>query len=357
MSEQNIDMAKVEQFGGKIMTMLNHAALSLMTSIGHRTGLFDVLAESGPSTSEELASRASCNERYVREWLGAMVTGQIVEYDPETRKYHLPAEHAALLIRAAAPTNLAVTTQFIGLLGSVEDKIVEVFEKGGGVPYSAYPRFQEIMAEDSAQSTVAALVSGILPLVPGLIERLEKGIDVLDVGCGQGVGMNLLARTFPNSRFTGHDFSEAGIARARAEAEANGTSNVTFEVKDAAKLDATQAYDLITTFDAIHDQVHPERVLSNIARALRPGGVYLMQEFQASAHAHENIEHPMGIFLYTISCMHCTTVSMAHGGPGLGAMWGHQTMNKMLREAGFQSVETKRLPQDVLNEYYICRTA
>lgn len=354
MSEQNIDMAKVQEFGAKIATMLNHGALSVMTSIGHRTGLFDALA-AGPATSQELASRAGRNERYVREWLGCMVVGQIVNYDPQTDKYTLPIEHAALLTRAAAPHNLAVTSQFVGLMGSVEDKVVEVFEKGGGVPYSAYHRFQDIMAEDSTQTTVSALVPFILPLVPGLVERLEKGIDVLDVGCGQGVGMNHLARTYPNSRFTGMDLSEAAIARARAEADKNGTKNVTFEVKDAAKLDAVQAYDLITTFDAIHDQVYPDRVLANIARALRPGGAYIMQEFRSSVHVHENTQHPVGALLYAMSTMHCTSVSMAGGGPGLGAMWGHQTATKMMQEAGFKSVETKQLEHDFLQNYFIGR--
>jgi 2-polyprenyl-3-methyl-5-hydroxy-6-metoxy-1,4-benzoquinol methylase len=295
------------------------------------------------------------NERYVREWLGAMVVGRVVEYDPEDGTYYLPQEHAAWLTRAASPNNIAVTTQFIPLMGSVEDGIVESFKHGGGLPYSAFPRFHEVMAEDSGQTVVAALTDHILPLVPGLTERLEKGIEVLDVGCGSGKAMNLLARKFPNSRFTGYDFSEETIARARAEAAEHGTKNVRFEVKDAAKLDEKASYDLITTFDAVHDQADPAAMLKGIANALRDDGVYLMQDIAGSSHVHKNFDHPVGPFLYTVSTTHCMTVSLAQGGEGLGTMWGEEKAKEMLREAGFEQVEVEQLPHDFVNSYYIVK--
>jgi len=238
-------------------------------------------------------------------------------------------------------------------MGTVEDRIVERFREGGGVPYSAYPRFHQVMAEDSGQSVVSALFDSILPLVPGLTERLEAGIDVLDVGCGSGRALNLMARAYPNSRFTGYDFSVEAIARARAEAEENGTTNVHFEVKDAASLDEKAHYDLITTFDAIHDQARPAAVLKGISEALRPDGVYLMQDIAGSSHVHNNMDHPLGPFLYTVSTMHCTTVSLAQGGEGLGTMWGEEKAREMLREAGFTSVEVEQLPHDIANSYHI----
>ena len=205
-----------------MLGVLNDASVALMTTIGHRTGLFDAMAGLPPSTSAEIAAAANLDERYVREWLGAMVAGRIVEHDPPSGTYSLPQEHAALLTRAASPDNLAVTAQFIPLLGSVEDEIVESFREGGGVPYSAYPRFHEVMAEESAQTVVAALTGSILPLVPGLTERLEAGIDVLDVGSGSGRALNLMASAFPNSRFVGYDLSEEAVARASAEAAEHG---------------------------------------------------------------------------------------------------------------------------------------
>jgi SAM-dependent methyltransferase len=341
-----------EAFAGRMVGVLNEGALAIMTSIGHRTGLFDAMSGLPPSTSAQIASAAGLNERYVREWLGAMVVGRVVEHDPEGATYRLPPEHAAWLTRAASPNNIAITAQFIPGLASVEDEIIESFKEGGGVPYSAFPRFHEVMAEDSGQTVVAALTDAILPLVPGLTERLEGGIDVLDVGSGSGRAMNLLARKFPNSRFVGYDFSEEAIARARAEAEEYGTTNVRFEVKDVANLDEEAGYDLITTFDAIHDQAKPAKVLEGIARALRDDGVYLMQDIAGSSHHHNNLEHPLGTFLYTVSTMHCMTVSLAQDGEGLGTMWGEKA-REMLREAGFAKVEVKQLPHDFANSYYV----
>jgi 2-polyprenyl-3-methyl-5-hydroxy-6-metoxy-1,4-benzoquinol methylase len=349
----DLDQAKAEAFAERMVGVLNEGAIALMTSIGHRTGLFDVMAGLPPSTSEQIASAANLNERYVREWLAAMVVGRIVEHNPEDGTYYLPQEHAAFLTRAASPDNIAVTAQFIPLMGSVEDPIVESFKNGGGVPYSAFPHFHEVMAEDSGQTVVAALTDHILPLVPGLIQRLEAGIDVLDVGCGSGRALNLMARMFPNSSFIGYDFSEEAIARAHAEAQEHGTPNVRFEVKDTAKLDEKKRYDLITTFDAIHDQAKPAAVLKGIADALKDDGVYLMQDIAGSSHIHNNLDHPIGPFLYTVSTMHCMTVSLAQGGEGLGTMWGEEKAKEMLKDAGFKKVEVKQLPHDIFNNYFI----
>ena len=353
MTMQEFDQAKAEEFAERMVDVLNSGSIALMTSIGHRTGLFDAMTGLPPSTSEQIASAAGLNERYVREWLGAMLVGGIVEHDPEEGTYYLPEEHAAFLTRAASPDNIAAFTQYIPLLGSVEDGIVESFKNGGGVPYSAFPRFQEVMAEDSGQTVLPALTEHILPLVPGLVERLEMGIDVLDVGSGSGRALNLMARTFPNSRFVGYDLSEEAIARARAEAEEHGTSNARFEVKDVATLDEEASYDLITTFDAVHDQAEPAAVLKGIANALKNDGVYLMQDIAGSSHHHNNLDHPIGPFLYTVSTMHCMTVSLAQGGEGLGAMWGEEKAKEMLKEAGFTKVEVEQLAHDFQNYYYI----
>jgi 2-polyprenyl-3-methyl-5-hydroxy-6-metoxy-1,4-benzoquinol methylase len=284
-----------------------------------------------------------------------MVVGGVVEHDPHDETYRLPPEHAAWLTRAANPDNIAVAAQFVPVLASVEDRIVESFREGGGVPYSAFGRFHEVMAEDSGQTGLAALTDSILPLVPGLAERLEEGIDVLDVGCGSGRAMNLLARKFPNSRFVGYDFSEEAIARAREEAAESGATNVRFEVKDVTVLGEEASYDLVTTFDAIHDQANPAAVLKGIAAALRPDGVYLMQDIAGSSNLHNNMDHPLGPFMYTVSTMHCMTVSLAQGGEGLGTMWGEEKATEMLKEAGFGEVKVERLPHDFQNTYYIAK--
>ena len=351
-----LDAAKADAFAGRLMSALNQGAFCLMASIGHRTGLFDAMRDQPPMSSEALAKLAGLNERYVREWLGAMTTSGAIEVDPITNRYMLPPEHAAYLTSAAAADNLAVFAQYIGLLGSVEDDIVECFRKGGGVPYERFPRFHEVMAEDSGQSVMSSIESHILPLVPGLAERLRAGIRMLDVGCGQGRIINCLAELFPASRFTGMDLSMEAIAAGRTESVARRLGNVEFVAVDLSDFDQraeTAAYDLITTFDAVHDQARPLSVLKGIHRALRPDGVYLMQDIHGSSHVHKNLDHPIGTFLYTVSCMHCMTVSLAQGGEGLGAMWGEEKTRQYLAEAGFRSVELHRLAHDIQNNWYV----
>ncbi|QDU31534.1 8-demethylnovobiocic acid C(8)-methyltransferase [Anatilimnocola aggregata] len=349
---QQLDQNKADVFAGKMLEVINHAGLALMISIGHRTKLFDTLAGLEWVTSHQLAEAAGLNERYVREWLGAMVTGGIVEYREQDKTHRLPAEHAAWLTRAASPNNLAVSTQFVAILGIVEDEIVAAFQHGQGVPYSSYPRFHQVMAEESQQSVVSGLVEQILPLAPGLSERLTMGIDVLDIGCGSGRAMMHLAEKFPHSRFVGEDFSEEAISTARAEARRRGLTNITFRVQDAAAMTAVEQFDLVTAFDAIHDQARPAAVLGNIARALRPEGLFLMQDISGTGHVHTDCSHPVGPFLYTISCMHCMSVSLAMNGPGLGAMWGKELALQMLGEAGLGRVRVETLAHDPMNFWY-----
>jgi SAM-dependent methyltransferase len=311
------------------------------------------MAELPASTSEAIAAAAGLDERYVREWLGALTTAGVVGYDPATRTYALPPEHAASLTRAAGPDNLAIQAQFIPLLANVEASVVQCFRNGGGVPYSEYQEFQRLMAEDSGAVHDAALVDTTLPLVPGLPERLRAGIDVADIGCGSGHAINLMAQAFPASRFAGYDLSEEGIAAGWREAESLGITNARFEVRDATDLGLTEAFDLVTAFDAIHDQAHPVEVLAGIARALRPDGTFLMVDVRASSNVEENLDHPLAPFLYAISTMHCMTVSLALDGDGLGTMWGEQLAKQMLAEAGFNHVEVAHIDEDILNAYYI----
>jgi SAM-dependent methyltransferase len=353
-----MDAGRMEAFEEKLVDMLNAGALSLMVSIGHRTGLFDAMAGCGPATSGEIAGKAGLQERYVREWLGAMTVGRIVEHDGKAGTYLLPGEHAALITRDGANGNLAAFAQYIPLLGTVEDDIVRCFREGGGVPYERYGRFHAVMAEDSGQTVLPALVDHILPLVPGLIGRLEEGIRVLDVGCGRGKALNLMARTFPNSRFVGYDLSEEAIAFARREAAETGNGNVEFAVRDLSDFDETaeaDAFDFVTTFDAVHDQARPLALLIGIRRTLGPNGVYLAQDIKGSSHHHGDLDHPLGPLLYTLSCMHCMSVSLAQGGEGLGAMWGRETALDYFHKAGFADVRVNELSHDVQNYYYVCR--
>ncbi|MFE9817456.1 methyltransferase domain-containing protein [Streptomyces sp. NPDC005773] len=353
MSFTTPDAVKQEAFAGRMVQVVNDTCLGLMAGLGHQSGLFDRMATMAPATSAEIARAAGLNERYVREWLGAMVVGGFVDYEPEQGTYALPPEHAASLTRAAGPDNLARIAQDFGMMGEVEQQVLEAFRTGAGLPYSAYPRFQGLQAEESAEVFDLALVNGIVPLVPGLTERLRSGIEVLDIGTGHGHAVNVLARAFPASRFQGLDMSEEGIAAARAEAAALGLANTAFDIGDCAEVSGS--YDLITAFDVIHDLARPARALACVAAALAEGGVFLMGDIAASSRLEENIDHPLGPALYTFSVFYCMSVSLGEGGEGLGTVWGEQTARKMLGEAGFGRIDTQRVEGDILNVYYVAR--
>ncbi len=355
MTEQTLNEHKAEQFANQMLDTINKAGIALMSSIGHQTGLFDTMAGLPPATSDRIAKAAGLQERYVREWLGAMVAGRIVEYNANEKTYALPPEHAAFLTRAATPNNLAVPMQFIPLLGAVEEQVIEAFIHGGGVPYSSYPTFHRVMAEESNQTVVAGLLNSILPLVPNLPSKLEAGIKVLDIGCGSGRAINLMAKRFPHSKFTGYDLSLEAITNARSEAARLCLHNVRFEVQDLVEMQERERFQLITAFDAIHDQAQPRQVLRAIYHALDPDGVFLMQDIRASSHVHKNLDHPLGAYLYTVSCMHCMTVSLAQNGEGLGTAWGQEKALELLAEAGFQNVEVSTLAHDIINNYYFAQ--
>lgn len=341
-----------EEFTTRMLGALDAASLTLLASIGHQTGLLDTMAQLPPATSARIAAAAGLNERYVREWLGGMVTARVVDYQPGAATYHLPTHRAAVLTRAAGPDNLARVAQFIPLLSEVEQKIIGCFRSGGGLPYPEYPRFHSVMAEKSGEVFDAALVDVILPLVDGLPAHLSDGIEVSDWGCGGGHAVNVMARAFPNSRFTGVDLSEEGITTGRAEAARLGLTNADFVEADLAEFHPVEAFDVITVFDAIHDQPQPARVLANIHRALRPGGRLLMVDIKASTNLEDNVGVPLSPYLFTMSTMHCMAVSLAYGGAGLGTAWGRQLAVSMLNDAGFRNISVSELESDPINLYY-----
>jgi SAM-dependent methyltransferase len=340
-------------FAERIVGAVDSASMAILLSIGHQTRLFDTIAELPPATSVQIADAAGLNERYVREWLGGMAAARVVDFDAAASTYVLPRDRAAVLTRKAGPENLARVAQFIALLGEVEQKIVGCFQNGGGLPYSDYPRFHKLMAEQSGEVFDAALVDVVLPLVDGLPEWLRTGVDVADIGCGSGHAVNVMAHAFPASRFTGIDFSDEGLSVGSAEAERLGLDNATFLTRDVAALDMAEAFDVVTAFDAIHDQARPAQVLKSIHRALRPGGVLLMVDIKASSNVEDNVGVPMATYKYTVSTMHCMSVSLALDGAGLGTVWGRQLAESMLADAGFDDVTVTEIESDPFNNYYI----
>jgi SAM-dependent methyltransferase len=348
-----LDKKRVQAFARKVFALYTDGMLTLMVQIGHRTGLFEALAR-GTATSPQLAERAGLQERYVREWLGAMATGGIVEYDAASGTFTLPPEHAVCLTGPSS-RNLAPGSRMLLLLSKHVPKIIECFTHGGGVPYSDFrPEFTEAQDASWRRLYDGLLIKGFLPAVRGLPERLEAGIRAADLGCGTGHAVNLIARQYPRSSVVGYDLGPDAVARGRAEAEAMGLANARFEVLDATRLPPEPKFDLLTSFDAIHDQKDPGAALRAAAGALAPDGVYLMVEPKASSRLEENIGNPFAAYMYSMSTLHCMTVSLAEGGAGLGTAWGEQTARRMLAEAGFSSVEVVDAPGPQ-NSIYICR--
>ncbi|WP_417320710.1 class I SAM-dependent methyltransferase [Emcibacter sp.] len=351
-----LDEARMENFAERVCDILNDGAVGFMIFVGYRLRLFDAMSERGGSgTSREIAADAGLAERYVREWLCSLTVGGLIDYEPESGRFTLPPEHAAMLCRNGAGENLAVFSQHIPMVASIYETILEVFRTGEGISYENYPCFHEVMAEDSNMSVVSALFDNILPLLGEMQGRLEEGIDVFDAGCGRGQALMALAERYPASRFTGYDLCEDAIDFARFEVARRGLDNISFRVFDMTGFELEEKFDLITSFDAVHDQKDPQHYLKRIFRALRPGGLYLMQDIGGSARLENNHDFPMAAFLYTISCTHCTPVSRAQGGEGLGTMWGWETALDMLREAGFGKIEKNTLEHDPMNVWFISR--
>ena len=350
MAVVEIDGARAEEFGGRMMSTVGRAMLALSISLGHRTGLYDTLAELEPATSAQIAGRAGLQERYVREWLAGQLAGGIVEYDPGAQTWWLPREHAASLTRAAGPGNAAFLASSIARFADLEDDVLAAFRDGGGVPWSRMERLQEWQAELSSQVYHHAL-DAALGFVPGLVERLREGIDVVDVGCGRGHAAVRIAEAHPASRIAGYDRAPASIASASAEAERRALHNVRFEVRDAAELEPG-AYDLVLALDVVHDLAHPRETLRVIRDALRPGGALLMAEHALSHRPEENAAHPLGALLYTVSLFHCMTASLSEDGEGLGIAWGEERIRAALADAGFARVDVNELDGDPFNAFY-----
>lgn len=353
-NNNQFDASRAEQFAGTLVDTFNKASLTMMISLGHRSGLFDSMARTEPLTSQQIADKANLNERYVREWLGAMSTGSIIEYDDENKTYKLPDEHAAFLTRQAGADNFALFAQYIPAVAKNEDDILNCFKSGGGLSYDKYYRFYHAMNEDL--SVIGTFSNQFLPIMNLLEEKLRKGISVLDAGCGTGALLNHLASEFPNSRFTGLDFTDFAIELARKEAEDKGLTNVEFGIKDLSDFDTTapeNKYDFVMTIDAIHDQHKPKNVLKGIYKSLKEDGVYLMVDINGTGHVHKDAENPFAPLLYSISCMHCVPVSLGQGGEGLGAMWGEEKIREYVIQAGFSSVEIKNFPTDPFNNWFV----
>ena len=356
----------MKDFSVRITEILNHGALNLALGIGYRNRIFEVLTElNKPVSVTELASASGLSTRYLKEWLGIMVSGRIVKLAQNQdgkETYFLPPEHAVFLTRKAGSNNLGVYTQEIPLLTSCAlEEVNKAFQTGEGVSFSCYPDFQCFMAELSDAKHRKVLLDEFLPSVDegALLIRLQNGIRVCDLGCGHGVALNLMAKAFPMSQFSGIDNHEEAILEARAEAERLKLPNVSYHILDAATLaereEFLEAFDYICAFDSIHDQSRPLETLQGIRNMLAPGGMFSMIDIKATSKLAENLDHPMAPFLYTVSLMHCMPVGLNGNGAGLGMMWGREQAEALLKKAGFGHVDVVEMEHDPFNLHYLCK--
>jgi ubiquinone/menaquinone biosynthesis C-methylase UbiE len=352
-------------FSEKMIDILNYGAINLAMAIGYRTGLFDVMDEfDSPQTVGDISDKAALNPRYVQEWLGVMATAEIVELSQAEggeNQYYLPKSCGDLITRRAENSNLGVYTQEIPLLTtSAMEAVIDGFATGEGVSYDHYPKFQDFMSQLANAKHRQVLVNTFLPSIDNgrIISRLASGIQVCDLGCAEGVAVILMAKAFPQSRFVGIDISSEAIDEARRQAQLQKIKNLDFLVLDAAGLENKKEmkglFDYVTAFDAIHDQTRPLDVLRGVNHILRSEGRFSMVDIAANSNLADNLAHPMGSFLYTVSLMHCMPVGLVGGGTGLGMMWGREKAVEMLKDARFQRIQVLEIPDDPFNLHFFC---
>ncbi len=334
-----IDQVKQEAFVGKVLGDTSAALITTMATIGDRLGFFKDLAANGPATSVELATRVGVNERYAREWLGGMASAGYVEYDPASRRFTLPPEHVAALAQEGGPFFFGGLHQMMSGMTGLLDQLAEVFRKGGGVPQSAYDdNMWDGMERFTAGWFENLLTQQWIPAMPDVHDKLDRGTRLADVGCGRGQALIKLAQVFPNSRYVGFDVFGPTIDRATANAKAAAVDDrVSFRQLDVSK-GLPDQYDVITTFDVIHDSADPLGLLRRIRQSLRADGVYVCLDMNCSDKLEEN-SGVLGAMFHGFSVLYCMTTSLARGGAGLGTLGFHEVkVRELCTEAGFSSV-------------------
>ncbi len=342
----DLDWNKVKSFAQQTSIDIGGAMLGAMSYIGDRLGIFKALDGAGAVTSEQLADKTGLNERYLREWLGAMAAARYLDYDPATRRYTMTPEQAMILAREDSPFFLGGFIQGIIPNLSITPKVMDAFRTGKGVRQSEYPpETFESMERSTATMYRHHLIRKWLPTMPQVVSALEAGGSALDVGCGSGRAAIALAKAFPRAKIFGFDAHPGSLERARNNARAEGLADrISFEVRDCTNLPSA-AFDFISTFDVVHDSIDPAGLLRSINGALRRDGTYLMLEVNVSSRVEDNV-NPMGRLMYSMSTLYCMSVSLGGGGAGIGACMGEERARELTREAGF--TQFRRLPIDDL---------
>ena len=351
-----MDENRATEFTGRVLADTAAAATIVLAALGDRMGLFKDLAAHGPATSGELAGRTGLSERYVREWLGGMFAAGYLTYDDTQRRYALPAEHVPTLATEPGPAFFGGVHQ--ELIGAIQryHQVAEAFRTGGGVrPADLHPDVWAGTSRFTAQWHQNTLVQQWLPLVPDTTARLRAGARVADVGCGTGQALIALARAFPAITGTGYDTHPPVIEQARqAAAHAGVADRISYQVLDAAA-GLPESFDVITTFDMVHDAIDPLGLLRSIHDALRSGGRYLCLEINCSDQAADNTG-PIATLLYGFSVLYCMTTSLADGGEGLGTLGlPAPVLRQLAGKAGFTHVRQVEMDNPFNSLYELTR--
>ena len=339
---------EVEAFIGQVVTDLSAAFSGVLVNVGRKLGLYRAMADLGACTSLALAETTGIRERYVREWLANQAAGGYVAYDPEKRTYALPPAQAMVLALDQSPVFMASAFEVAASFWADEEQIVETFRSGEGLGWHAHNHRLFCGTESFFRTGYRAhLVSQWLPALDGIVERLERGARVPDIGCGHGASTILMAQAFPKSSFIGLDYHDASIATARKRAAEQGvTGNIAFEVKAATELDGRD-FDLICFMDCLHDLGDPVGALARCRQVIKADGKVLLVEPYAGDRLEENL-NPIGRMFYAASAMACTPNSLSQQvGRGLGAQAGEAQLRKVAREAGFSNL--RRAAQTPVN--------
>ena len=350
---REIDFDRLKEYAKLLFGHLGGAVTAGMVHLGDRLGLYRALAE-GPATSVELAARSGLDERWVREWLRQQGAAGLLEWDADER-FSLSPEAEATLANESHPAFGAGLFSELPQTMSLLERLPESFRTGLGLDYDALgPEGARGVERGFAPWYRGLLVPVAIPQLPGMGERLTAGARVADVGCGGGVALIELARAFPASRFHGYEISRHALARAEENRAQAGLGNVEFHHVDEEPLPDDERFDLVLTFDCLHDMTHPEAIMAAIRKAIRPDGVWLIADIKAHPSYAENVErNPMAPLLYGMSVLTCMSSALsAPGGAGLGALGLHAGLaEKLAREAGFTSFEAIELPHPV-NAFY-----
>lgn len=330
-----IDPAKLDAFLTRAVGDLSAGYGGVMVSIGNRLGLYKAMAGTGPLSSRELAGRAGCAERYVREWLGSQVAGGYVVYHAISDTYELTPEQAFVLANEDSPVFIPNAWAVPASMWFDEDKAVEAFRTGKGVPWGDHNgRLYCGVAAFYRNAYRGSLVSEWLPALDGVVDKLRAGALVADVGCGYGHSTVLMAQGFPVSHFCGFDTHPESVAEARQIAAEAGVAQATFATARADEYPGT-GYDLICFFDCLHDMGDPLAAAAHAAKALAPGGTVMLVEPFANDRAEDNVS-PVARLYYAASTTLCCAHAISEGGRMvLGAQAGEARLAEVFRKAGF----------------------